>query len=244
MKTLPGLTDESGEKEIVEYLRAHPDFFLTHTHLLAELTVPHESGGTISLIERQIAVLREQNRQLRHELMELVQIARDNDRLTERMQRLTLALMESTNLSDIFFTVHDVLRNDFNADVVAVRSFAAPRDPVDESNALVAIAFAEQDEDGLTSALMVFKKILDAGKPVCGRLTPAQAHYLFRERADEIASTALVPLRKSSKEGEECFGIMAIGSFNAERFHPAMGTLFLDSMGAALSRALTPYLKF
>jgi uncharacterized protein YigA (DUF484 family) len=243
MKTLPGLTDESGEKDIVEYLRAHPDFFLTHTQLLVELTVPHENGGIISLIERQVAVLRDQNRQLRHELMELVQIARDNDRLTERMQRFTLALMESTNLSDIFFTVHDAMRNDFNADLVAVRLFVALQAPVDESNAFVAIAFAEQDADDLASALAAFKKILDAGKPVCGRLTPAQSHYLFRERADEIASTALVPLRKSSNEHEECFGIMAIGSFSAERFHPAMGTLFLNSMGTTLSSALAPYLK-
>ena len=243
MKTLPGLSDESGEKEIVEYLRAHPDFFLTHTHLLAELTVPHESGGTISLIERQVGVLRDQNRQLRHDLMELVQIARDNDRLTERMQRLTLALMESNNLSDIFFIVHDALRNDFNADLTAVRLFVAPQAAVDESNAFVAIAFAEQDADDLTSALAAFKRILEAGKPVCGKLTPAQSHYLFRERAGEIGSSALIPLRKSSDEATACFGIMAIGSFNAEHFHPAMGTLFLTSMGTTISRALAPYLK-
>lgn len=243
MKTLPGLSDESGEKEIVEYLRAHPDFFITHTHLLAELTVPHENGGMISLIERQVSVLRDQNRQLRHDLMELVQIARDNDRLTERLQRLTLALMESGDLSDIFFTVHDALRNDFNADVVAVRLFVAPQAEIEESNALVAIAFAEQDADDLASALTAFKKILEAGKPVCGKLTSAQAHYLFRERADEIASTALIPLRKSADEASACFGIMAIGSFNAEHFHPAMGTLFLTSMGSVISRALAPYLK-
>lgn len=243
MKTLPGIRDESSEKEIVEYLRAHPDFFLTHTHLLAELTVPHENGGTISLIERQVAVLRDQNRQLRHELMEFVQIARDNDRLTERLQRLTLTLMESTNLSDIFFIVHDALRNDFNADVVTIRLFAAPLAPVDEADALATMAFAEQDVDGLASARMAFKKILETGKPVCGKLMPTQLHYLFRGRAGEIASTALVPLCKSPDGTTECFGIMAIGSFNAEHFHPAMGTLFLNAMGATISRALTPYLK-
>ncbi len=243
MKTLPGLSDESSEKEIVEYLRAHPDFFLTHTHLLVELTVPHENGGTVSLIERQVSVLRDQNRQLRRELMEFVQIARDNDRLTERLQRLTLALMESANLSDIFFIVHDALRNDFNADVVAVRLFVPPLTPVDESDALVSMAFAEQNAESLASARMTFKKILETGKPVCGKLMPAQLHYLFRGRAGEIASTALIPLRKSPDETTECFGIMAIGSFNAEHFHPAMGTLFLNAMGATISRALRPYVQ-
>lgn len=243
MKTLPGLSDEFSEKEISEYLRAHPDFFITHTHLLAELTVPHDSGDSVSLIERQVAVLRDQNRQLRHDLAELVQIARDNDRLTERLQRFTLALMEAESLSDIFFIVHDALRNDFNADLIAVRLFASPRAPLDDSNVLLTFAFAEHSAVTLAAALSAFKKILEAGKPVCGKLTPAQAHYLFQERAEEIASTALIPLRKSSAADEECFGILAIGSFNAERFHPAMGTLFLSSMGTIVSRVLTPYLE-
>ncbi|MEO5574325.1 MAG: DUF484 family protein [Gammaproteobacteria bacterium] len=243
MKTLPGLSDESDEKEIVEYLRSHPEFFLTHTHLLTELAVPHDSGDSVSLIERQVVVLRDQNRQLKHDLMELVQIARDNDRLTERMQRFTLALLDAGTLSDILFTVHDAMRNDFNADLVAVRLFVPPQESVDESNAFVAVAFAEQDADNMVKVMTAFKKILDAGKPVCGKLTAAQAHYLFRERAGEIASSALVPLRKSSDEQEKCFGIMAIGSFSVERFHADMGTLFLNTMANTLSRTLTPYLK-
>lgn len=254
------------EKDVVEYLRTHADFFVTHGHLLTDIAVPHESGGAVSLIERQVSVLRDQNRQLRRELMELVQIARENDRLNERLQRLTVALMESANLSDIFFILHDALRNDFNADGLAVCLFTAARDPMNEANDLVRAAF-HYDADGLAA----FKKILDAGKPVCGRLTPAQLQFLFQHKAGEIASTALVPLSKLpsayrvgagrqqervGSEGteaeahsypeavaEECFGMMAIGSYDAERFHPAMGTLFLAYMSAIISRALTPYLK-
>ena len=243
MKTLPGLDDELTEKEVSEYLRTHPEFFLANIHLLAELTVPHASGDSISLIERQVAVLRDQNRQLRHELTDLVQIARENDRLTERLQRFTLALMEAESLSDIFFIVHDTLRNDFNADLIAVRLFASPRAPLDDSNVLLTFAFAEHSAVTLAAALAAFNKILEVGKPVCGKLTPAQAHYLFQERAGEVASTALIPLRKSSAADEECFGILAIGSFNAERFHPAMGTLFLNTMGITISRVLMPYLE-
>ena len=71
---------------LVAFLQAHPDFFITHTHLLADLVVPHESGGAVSLIERQVAVLRDQNRQVRRELADLVQIARVQTPLISDLQ--------------------------------------------------------------------------------------------------------------------------------------------------------------
>src|SRR3990172_4934208 len=250
------LLDQVDEKDVVAYLRNHPDFFVAHCHLLIDLTVPHASGKAVSLIERQVSVLRDQNRQLRRELMDLVQIARENDRLNERLQRLTVALMETHNLSDIFFTLHDALRNDFNADIVTVRLFMPPQSAATESNELVALAFSDPAKDGLT----VFKKILDAGKPVCGRLTPAQLHYLFKDKAGEIASAALVPITRQTQRtkadedlnktnmhlnmaSDDCFGMLAIGSLDGERFHPAMGTLFLTYMSAIIGRAVMPYLK-
>ncbi|MEW6353587.1 MAG: DUF484 family protein [Pseudomonadota bacterium] len=236
-----GIADDIDEKEVVEYLRSHPEFFVAHSHVLADMTVPHGSGAAVSLIERQVSVLRDQNRQLRRELMELVQIARENDRLNERLQRLTVALMEAGGLSEVFFTLHDALRNDFNADVLAIRLFVPPHVPVTDAGELVTDAFSDAKAEGLAA----FKKILDAGKPVCGRLTPAQLNYLFLHRAGEIVSTALVPLsgKAEYKKADDCFGMIGIGSLDAERFHPAMGTLFLSYMGAIISRALMPYLK-
>lgn len=236
-----GVVEEIGEKDVVEYLRRHADFFVAHGHLLAELAVPHASGGAVSLIERQVSVLRDQNRSLRRELMELVQIARENDRLNERLQRLTVGLMESAGLSDIFFILHDALRNDFNADTMAIRLFVAPLQPLDEANELVTAAFSGSGTDGVAA----FKKILDAGKPVCGKLTPAQLHLLFQHKAGEIASAALIPLARQTERNKagECFGMMAIGSHDADRFHPAMGTLFLTYMSAVVSCALARYLR-
>lgn len=236
-----GIVERINEKEVVDYLREHPDFFATQPHLLADLIVPHESGEAVSLIERQVSVLRDQHRQARRELNELVDIARENDRLHEHLQQLTLALMESANLGDIFFNLHDALRSHFSADTVTVRLFAAPREPVTEdANEWVSTAFAQNSASGRAA----FQKILDIGKPVCGNLSSAQLQYLFGDKADEISSTALVPLNKwAGADPGACFGLLGIGSHDAQRFHPAMGTLFLSYMGAILGRALQPYLK-
>ena len=49
--------EESG---IAEYLERHPDFFERNHAVLARLRLPHARGGTtISLVERQVEVLRE-----------------------------------------------------------------------------------------------------------------------------------------------------------------------------------------
>jgi len=233
-----GLAEGLSDKEVIEYLQAHPDFFITHTHLLADLVVPHESGGAVSLIERQVAVLRDQNRQARRELAELVQIARDNDRLNECLQRFALAVMGCATLSEIFNTLYDTLRSDLNADAVVLRLFGNGAAVLEDAE-LVNAAWVARD----AAELEIFRKILEAGKPVCGRLSPAQLHYLFGSQAKDIASAVLLPLHPGGQDGSPLsYGLLAIGSHNGERFHPAMGTVFLSHLSALLSRALRPHL--
>ena len=256
-----GLAEGVSDKEVIEYLQAHPDFFITHTHLLADLVVPHDSGGAVSLIERQVAVLRDQNRQVRRELADLVQIARDNDRLNECLQRFALAVMGCATLSEIFNTLYDTLRSDLSADAVALRLFGNGATvlvvPGVLPPATLGVPFADalpctlEDAELVNAAwvardaaeLEIFRKILEAGKPVCGRLSPAQLHYLFGSQAKDITSAALLPLHPGGQESSPLsYGMLAIGSHNGERFHPAMGTVFLSYLSALLSRALRPHL--
>ena len=70
----PPLDDE----QIVDYLRAEPDFFKRHPNLLSELNLPHDTGQAVSLIERQVAILRERNMQMRRRMNELLQTGKDH----------------------------------------------------------------------------------------------------------------------------------------------------------------------
>ena len=51
------------EDQVVGYLRRNPDFFARHDDLLAEISLPHDSGSAISLLERQVNILRERAEQ-------------------------------------------------------------------------------------------------------------------------------------------------------------------------------------
>jgi hypothetical protein len=60
------------EEQIAEYLSTHPEFFERHGSVLARLKLPHHQRGTaaISLVERQVLVLREKHAALEKKLHE------------------------------------------------------------------------------------------------------------------------------------------------------------------------------
>lgn len=221
--------DGVSEKDVSEFLQKHPRFFENNIDLLAEMRLPHPSGNAISLIERQVNVLRENNQSLEKKLNNLIQIARDNDKLNAQIQRMALALMETTSLDEAFYAVQDILRSEFMADSVVLRLFNAPSQPSNVDN----VAFIKRDE----SLEQLFSKFFRQNKPLCGSLNEAQASFLFADAANDIASAALVPICDT-----ESFGMLAIGSYDEQRFNPAMGTVFLTYIGEMVGRTLRPYL--
>jgi uncharacterized protein YigA (DUF484 family) len=233
--------DAAQEHAIADYLRSHPEFFLTHTGLLADIQVPHHAAGTVSLIERQVAVLRDQSDDLKRQLHALIQVARDNDRLNEQMKHLTLALMEAPDLSATLRVLGDSLHNDFRADTLVMGLFTPEgRLPHYDAGASLCLrALSDKEEDTAP-----FANLLATGKPLCGHLRSAQAHYLFGDMAPEnIASAVVLAINASAKDGRQTtlLGLLGIGSRDAKRYHAAMGTLFLSYLGELIGRAIGRY---
>lgn len=212
-------------ESVAEFLSEHPGFFEERADLVARLRVPHPSGGAVSLVERQMSILRQQNRQLERKLVDLLEIARGNDALVEKMHRLTLALIEADDLESTVHTIQDQLRNTFNADFVAMYVFTAPPD-ADLPGPLRLVARDHPALDG-------FSGFLDSGRPLCGRLKPAQLEYLFGDDADAVASAALVALGEKPP-----LGMLGIGSRRKDAFTPAMSTLYLGRLGDLVGHAL------
>lgn len=222
--------DGVSEKDVVDFLQKHPRFFENNIDLLAEMRLPHPSGNAISLIERQVNLLRENNLGLEKKLNNLIQIARDNDKLNARIQKMALAMMETTSLDEVFYAVQDNLRSEFTADSVVLRLFG---DAPQQTSGVDDVAFITRDE----TLEKLFSKFFRQKKPLCGKLDTAQASFLFADAATDIASAALVPVCD-----KECFGLLAIGSYDEQRFNPAMGTVFLTYIGEMVGRTLRPYL--
>jgi uncharacterized protein YigA (DUF484 family) len=210
--------------EIAAYLRRHPEFLLEFPDLALVLKLPRQQGHTTSLASYQLDVLRDKNRALNRRLHELVAIASENEQLVVRVHSLTLALMRATTLSETLARVVATLNEDLASDLVRIALFQQPADVAPAEWLLVA---APQDP-----AMRPFAEFFAKGEPLCGRLNQDKLTTLFRDRLDDVRSAVLLPIAGR--------GLLAVGSTDANRFHPGMGTLFLkliaDAVGAALAR--------
>ncbi len=208
------------DRQVVDYLNQHPDFFLRHPDLLGEIEVPHESGAAVSLIERQVESLRKQLKETRKQLSDVMDIAAHNHSLQERLHRLTLELIDAATFDEVLNALEDELHDDFKADAMELRLFSSSR--VDEHL-----------EETLNDQAATFQQFFNQNKPICGRLDAEQLSYIFGAESDRIASTALIPLKS-----EGVLGLLAIGSVDPKRFAPHHGTEFLTRLGEIISRTL------
>ena len=110
--------DESG---VIQYLQKNPAILMDYPDIFSSLSIPHQTGGATSLVERQLKLLRGENQQLRSKIEELVSIARDNEELNQRFHCLALELMNTEQLHDVLAMVQDQVQTFFYTDFVCFR---------------------------------------------------------------------------------------------------------------------------
>jgi uncharacterized protein YigA (DUF484 family) len=222
--------DVVNDVSVADYLQAFPDFFERNSALLTKLRLPHirDSGATVSLVERQVEVLRERNQSLERKLKELVDVARANDALADRIHRLSQRLIQARTLPDTINAIETSLREDFEAmHSVLVLFLEEARTLEPQTGRFLRAANAADDE------VRSFESLLSSAKPRCGQVRDTQRDYLFGKDSVEIGSVALTPLGAKG-----ALGLLAIGASDAERFHPAMSTEFLSRIGELVTYAL------
>lgn len=214
---------------VADYLKNNPDFFVGHDDLLANLAIPHQRGVAISLVERQMGILREHNHELHDRLGKLVEVARDNERLFESSRRLVLALIESKDLEQVTETLRDGLENDFGIQFHALILFN--RESVD-------IPVRTENPDIANSVLDDLLVGANGGqKVVCGCLQDKKLEFLFPDDHEDIGSVAVSPL-----VFPDSVGVLALGSPDENYFRSSMGSLFLGYLGDVLCRVLARFI--
>ena len=219
------ITEKLGAHEVAAWLRRHPQFLKQFPDLALSLVVPRDEGPAASLASYQLDVLRDKNRELSRRLQDLFANAQDNERLAVRTHQLTLALMKQGSAADTLRAMAATLAEDFNGDLVRIVVF----DPVaglEETDWLLHIRADD-------ARLQPFRDCIGDGEPLCGRLQPEKHALLYGMRAEEVQSSALLPIAG--------IGLVAVGSRDPNRFFPGMGTLFLRMMGESLGVALKRY---
>lgn len=218
---------EPTEDQIVEYLRANPQFFERQAALLTELYLPSpHGGGTVSLAERQQLAQRDKIRVLEAKLSELLQFGEENDVIGEKVHRLCLALMATRSFEAVAQTVTHGLQENFRVPHVAIRTWAAPQQKADADHA----EFSPVSEETRRWAEAQHA-------PYCGHHPTLDMQGWFGEPHAPLTSFAITVLR-----GEQAFGVLAMASEDAQRFYPEMGTLYLKRIGEIISVALLRYL--
>jgi len=211
--------------EVAAYLKEHPEFFEHYADLLAEIYIPHPHGGrAIPITERQILTLRDKNKQLEGKLREVIQFGEENDAISERVHRISLALLAASDIRTVLNTVYLNLREDFAVPHVALRIWRA----------------------NARADLPEFRPLNDASRefaasltnPHCGTHAWVDTAGLFGEASSRVRSFSYIPLRE-----RETFGLLALASEDPQRFYPEMGTLYLKRLGDLVGAAIARYLK-
>lgn len=221
------LAELSSEEAISRFLQEHPDYFQHHPQLLSLLEIPHhQSGKAVSLIERQVASLRQDRIELENRLRQLIDNATENDVLSNQLHEFTRSLILAEGLDDLLQRTQDDLRARFSVDAVAMRLDL----PGQES----------QREEIVTPGDQVFRKIctqVSNGEPSCGpTLENKTMDWLFGERAGEIGSVAIVPIERKALSG-----VLVLGSHEPQRFTSGMATTYLKRIGELIASALGRY---
>lgn len=215
-------------EQVAEYLSNNPKFFTQHKKLLADIELPHQSGNTISLVERQVAVLRERNMDMRHRLSDLLDNARDNDRLFDKTKRLMLHLLESQDLKQVIDALFHSFDNEFKIHHTRLLLIGnAGVLPTSTQAQIISLDDAQKNIPGL----------LKTNRAFCGALGPTETQFIFGTDAGSIGSAATVPLLHGTT-----FGLLAIGNRDPEYYRSSMGTLFLGYIAEGLNRLIPRYL--
>jgi uncharacterized protein len=216
------------ETNIANYLLNTPDFFDRHASLLADIQLisPHGKRA-VSLQERQIELQRDKTKALELKLAEMLRYAQENDAIQAKLQRWVQQLLMHTQPSNLPQLLVHTLKLEFGVPQAAVKLWGA--------NALYAL---EPWAAGASADVMSFASSMTL--PFCGPNTGFEAVQWMGEAAD-VKSVALIALKPSAADTElpACFGLLALGSQDAERFRTGMGTAFLQRIGELASAAVS-----
>jgi uncharacterized protein len=208
-------------ENVARYLHDHPEFFDQYAEMLTLVTIPDpHTGRAISITEKQLFTLREKVRALEAKLAELIGFGEENDAISDKVHALGVALTAAADSAAVVRALYSHLGGAFAVPHVALRVWGlgdgegAEFDPVPDA----AKAFAS----GLS-------------RPLCGPAAGQESLAWFGEASAQLRSMAQVPLRE---RGGACFGLLVMGSEEAHRFYPELGTLYLERIGDIAAAAL------
>ena len=221
--------NELTSEKVAQYLRSNKDFFHKQQELLSDLSLPHESGKAISLLEKQVSILRHRGQDARKKLNDLLENARSNDRLFDATKSLVLALLRAQSISEIIAVTQDQLTSHENIDACEVIV-------LQQQNLSVPSGVRTESRRNLEAD---FNDVFRLKLTHCGQLSAEQISSLFLISEGKIESTAICPVVSSG----EVLALIAFGNQTRNYFNINLDTLFLDFIGNVVGAVMTSQLS-
>jgi len=200
------------EDDIREFLVQNPDYFQKNPELLGLIQLPHSTGAAVSLVERQVSVLRDRNVDLRHRLRDLGSTAKDNDQMFASTRELVLGLLPAQTIEELEEALVKVMRDAFDTEYASLALFDDDREHRDSIRRI-----SESQLRGKLGSLLM------RSTSGCGALRADDFNFLFPGAL--LVGSAAVALIEN--EGA-ALGVIAVGSSDAGHYDSNMGTLFLE----------------
>lgn len=213
------------EEAVAAFLKSNPDFLARRPELLETLELQHASGSAVSLIERQVEILRGRSQHLEDRLTRLLDAARDNEKRAANVHRLARTLIRAPTMGACISGLQQCMREDFDISHACV-GVLAPALRRTDIEGLIRI-----EADG--AIMRAFDNFFRTKLIECGPMAEDAARLLFPKSASLPKSAAVVPMEKDKN-----FGMLVLGSDDEQRFQPRQGRLFLEMTAELVAAAM------
>ncbi|MBO1255880.1 DUF484 family protein [Alteromonas sp. 5E99-2] len=212
------IAEDLSETEVRNYLEANPEFFVKHIDLLEKLQFAHPHKGAVSLVEMQSEQFRSRIQQLTKKLNQLIDVAKQNEKIYRVYVSLSLKLMKCKDVNDVQTTVELVMQEELGLSSVHIKPFSG-------DNALTELQQRQ-----------LIDKRFRTGPFFFGRLSDHEKQVVFSSSIAESVALVLI--------GDEApIAILAIGSDDPTHFAPSMDTLMLKQLQQMLNILLHDFLS-
>ena len=216
-------------EQVAGFLGTHPEFFLEHENLLAELSLPHDSGKAVSLLEHQVMLLRRRFDNTSRKLGELLENGRRSEQLFGITRELVLALLETRSAEQV---------------IAVTRGHLLSRTGVEALEVIFLNNHHRTPGGGLRvedAAMIVdeFHDVFRLNKAHCGQQSETLLQWLFPEGSARVQSTALCPVKADGAP----LALLALGQRSPDYFTVQMETLFLDFIAEVMGAMFTLHLE-
>ena len=208
-------------EQIINYLSAHPEFFIEHSDVLATLKLPGDVASLQSRLQQsQVQALREREEHQRERLDLILDTVQSNQDLTHGLHQIAIDLIKQSAQSTA----------DNDAPLATLAQLVKSRFAIDEAVIFCATQSPQCPEP--VDYELLCQRVSHLSSVCDDRVSTRLLSALFPNAT--IASCAFVPITNQ----QQLHGVLVLGAGERECFQPNMGVLILDRLGQLLAAYL------